>query len=97
MTEPQTVTDQHVGEVVLCRLDGVDYWVPAKQSAGKLLRYLWDVKNSDTDTATANLLVSVLGEDNYRQLMQSENLDGQDIQTLVSACVTLVRGTDPKT
>lgn len=69
-----TVPDDNADRVELFSIDGTSFTIPRKPKATIALRYLYDVKQQGIEVAQAGLLISLLGDENYRALMEYDDL-----------------------
>lgn len=92
-----TPNQDEIDTVVLFEIDSVEYRVPAKPRAGIALQYMKESRNNN-DVAVTNLLINLLGEDNYDTLTNWDGLSFDILQAIITACVELMSGPveDPK-
>lgn len=68
---------KNVKRIPIFYLDDVEYTIPEYISPRVFLKYMWD-KRSGSEFSDLDLLVSVLGEDAYRALMNYESLTKEE-------------------
>lgn len=91
------VTDD-ADKTVLFTVSGRDYRVDAEPDASILLRFMWTVKTDELG-AIRDLLVEMLGEDAYQDLMNTKGISKPAFRSIVNATLAHLGGaddTDPK-
>lgn len=83
---------EEVEQVVLFTLDGKDYTVAKKQRMNIGLKYMRAVTKVGPEQAAAELLESLIGEENFEVLCNFEDLTTEDFASILEAAQTLVMG-----
>jgi hypothetical protein len=87
-TTPEVIGDT----VVLFKLDGREYSVPAEPRAAVALRYLRNVRRKSTDYAAATLLEELLGVDGFDALCEYDQLKPDQFKQIMAAAQKLTMG-----
>ncbi len=87
-----TKSTEGVEQVHLFSIDGVDYFIPKKTRVNLGLKYLYQVKTEGESRAGANLLMDLLGDENYVALMNYEDLEEKDLMDIMDVAAKVVLG-----
>lgn len=85
-----------VAMVTLFSIGDKEYQVPKKPSATVSLKYLRDVRNHGEETAAANLIAVLLGEEGFEALCDYEDLTDEQWEAIQSAAQKHVVGSREK-
>lgn len=81
-----------VATIVLFRLDGKEFRVPAEPKPVVALRYLHGIRKHGPDVAAADLLAALLGEEAWEALVAYDDLTPDEFQAILGAVHGLVAG-----
>ena len=84
--------DEDAATIVLFRLDGKEFRVPAEPKPVVALRYLHGIRKHGPDVAAADLLAALLGEEAWDALVEYDDLTPDEFQAILQAVHSLVAG-----
>jgi hypothetical protein len=78
--------------IVLFYLDDQPYTIPSRVSQGTALEFLRLARTMGEDAAAQRVLERLLGPDAYRELEQSDDIDGEAMEQILRAVVHHIAG-----
>lgn len=84
--------DKDAEMVHIFTLEDKEYFIPAKPRLNIGLKYMYEVQSKGEVVANSNMLVSLLGQDNYEALIEYEDLTPEILETILTIAGKVVFG-----
>lgn len=84
--------DEDIKSIVLFKIDGEEYRVPAEPRPIVALRYLENVRKKGPDVAAAEVLAQLLGEEAWNGLLGYDDLSKDEFNAILRAVHQLLAG-----
>jgi hypothetical protein len=76
----------------LFELDGKTYQIPARPRVNLALKFLYKARTEGMEMAAAMLLVDLIGEEGFQALMDCDELEPDQLATIINAAQKVTMG-----